>query len=889
MGIATLRPPRRFAVAALLFLVASPAFAQVQRSFLNPSFESPTLTAANAATGCYVQVDDASVPGWSTTHPNTVGSGTCTSPAAATGNLIELWRTNFNGVVARQGNNFAELNAAAASRMYQNACLINGEQINWRFSHRGRDSTTIRDVMDYNVGASLPIVRVGTTSNGAFNTVIVSQGTANAPASGGNGWVDYTGQFTYTGATGTNSLGFESISTANGNNSVGNFLDNIQIELRPFVEFVQPSSSTPESASSDIPTLRVNGTVFTAFNVTVQITGGTATLGTDYTTPGNSSTLTIAIPAGTYDGTSAGSLFALPVTVTQDSLVEGNETIVFQAQPSGTSPAPYLLASSTTCGGPVQTTWTYTIVDDDANISVTKNAAAPVAVAGQPTQFDIAYTVVVNNPTGVTANYGLVDTPGFDPDVSVVSASFTRNGGTATALAGSGPWTLQTQFRALAGGATDTYVVTVRVNIRRGSTTGNDTCATPSAAGSGLHNSATATLQATPANLNFNASACRNTPTPIWVTLRKQLASRAVATDQFQVRMRSGGNVVATATTSGSTVPASASTALTVLPAGNTLQFEEALKANGTGADQAPTNYASILSCTNATAGSPTVPPSGAGTTLATIRQWAEFTPAAGDDLDCTITNTAFAADLSITKTDGKTQYTPGTTSSYTIVVGNAGPSAASNAVFTDPAITNFAVAGVTCGSTIGGATCPTVANTTVALMQGTGIVIPSLPVGGSVTFTVTGTIGASATGNLTNVASIAPPAGQTDPVPGNNTATDTDTQNSQADLVIAKTNTPGVNGDVDQAADTVTAGNPTTYTIRVVNNGPSVATGAIVKDTAVSGLACPTGNVVSCAGAACPAGPITIANLQSGLTLGTLAVVAPNNAVTLVFSCNVP
>ena len=122
-------------------------------------------------------------------------------------------------------------------------------------------------------------------------------------------------RFTYAGATGTTSMGFESISAGSGSNTIGNFLDNIQIELRPFVEFVQPASATPESASSNLPTLRVNGTAFSAFTVTVQIIGGTATLGTDYTTPGNSPTLTITIPVGQYDGASAASLFALPIAV----------------------------------------------------------------------------------------------------------------------------------------------------------------------------------------------------------------------------------------------------------------------------------------------------------------------------------------------------------------------------------------------------------------------------------------------------------------------------------------------------------------------------------------------------------------------------------------------
>ncbi len=738
------------------FAMAGTAHAQVQRSFLNPGFETPALTASNTANGCYRQLDETLVPGWSTTHPSQAGSGDCTAPGASSGRLIELWRTNFQGIPARQGNNYAELNAEASSRMFQNACLINGEQINWRFSHRGRGSATVRDVMDFNVGASLPIVRVGTTSNGAFNTPVASQGVVAAPTSGGNGWIDYTGAFAYGGATGTSSLGFESISTGSGSNTVGNFLDNIQIELRPFVEFVQPGSSTPESASSNRPTLRVNGTVFSAFNVTVVVTGGTATLGTDYATPGNSTTMTVSIPAGVYDGTSVSSLFALPIAVTQDALVEGNETIQLQVQPTTTSPAPYLLSSSSSCGASAQTTWTYTIVDDDTSINLTKNAAAPVAVAGQPAQYDVVYTLVVNNPTLLAANYALSDTPGLEANVAIVSASYAVNSGPATALSGSGPWTLQPQWRTLAPGATDTYVLTVRISINRGGAIGNDACAVPSAAGAGLHNAASALLQGVAGNSTFNASACRNTPAPVWVTLRKQLTGRAIASDQVQVRLFSGGNLNASATTTGTTAPATASTGLVVLPAGNTMQFEEAVKANGTGADQAPANYGATLACTNATAGSTTVLPTGAGTALANRRQWPEFTPAGGDDLDCLITNTPASADLQITKTNTPAagasdqagdSVTRGTTTTYDLVVRNTGPASANNATLRDPSVSGLVgcVLGTPACVASGGASCPVSGNAagqlSVANLQGSGVQIPLLPMGGVATLKLACTV----------------------------------------------------------------------------------------------------------------------------------------------------
>ena len=61
-----------------------------------------------------------------------------------------------------------------------------------------------------------------------------------------------------------------------------------------------------------------------------------------------------------------------------------------------------------------------------------------------------------------------------------------------------------------------------------------------------------------------------------------------------------------------------------------------------------------------------------------------------------------------------------------------------------------------------------------------------------------------------------------TDPNPANNSATDTDTSRSRADLAITKTD----GHDLGRCRD------PDTYTIVVTNNGPSDVTGATVSDT---------------------------------------------------------
>jgi hypothetical protein len=75
-------------------------------------------------------------------------------------------------------------------------------------------------------------------------------------------------------------------------------------------------------------------------------------------------------------------------------------------------------------------------------------------------------------------------------------------------------------------------------------------------------------------------------------------------------------------------------------------------------------------------------------------------------------------------------------------------------------AITGIAAS---CGSAAGGATCGAVSvvgNT----VSGTVLL---LPVGGSVVITINGTVSPSTLGSFTNVGTVSPPAGTSDPTPG--------------------------------------------------------------------------------------------------------------------------
>ena len=103
----------------------------------------------------------------------------------------------------------------------------------------------------------------------------------------------------------------------------------------------------------------------------------------------------------------------------------------------------------------------------------------------------------------------------------------------------------------------------------------------------------------------------------------------------------------------------------------------------------------------------------------------------------------------------------PGGTVTYTVVVSNAGPQAANATTITD-AVPPLSGVTITCVAAEG-AGCPATAGLTTLNAVG----IPTLPSGGSVTFTISWT--APTSGSLSNSADVTPPSGVIDPISGNN------------------------------------------------------------------------------------------------------------------------
>ncbi|MEG2434608.1 MAG: hypothetical protein RSB25_23495, partial [Acinetobacter sp.] len=115
--------------------------------------------------------------------------------------------------------------------------------------------------MNFRAGTQ-PVISVSTSTIGEGSVVSCKTGTCDVAsrqlntdtgATAGSKitrWADYTGSFTYTGATGQTTIGFQSTS---GTGTSGNFLDNIQISVKPIIEFTSASYSVPENGSGVQP------------------------------------------------------------------------------------------------------------------------------------------------------------------------------------------------------------------------------------------------------------------------------------------------------------------------------------------------------------------------------------------------------------------------------------------------------------------------------------------------------------------------------------------------------------------------------------------------------------------------------------------------------------
>ncbi|HPA33939.1 MAG TPA: DUF11 domain-containing protein, partial [Anaerolineaceae bacterium] len=205
------------------------------------------------------------------------------------------------------------------------------------------------------------------------------------------------------------------------------------------------------------------------------------------------------------------------------------------------------------------------------------------------------------------------------------------------------------------------------------------------------------------------------------------------------------------------------------------------------------------------------------------------------DDDDVVIIYPIPVADLGVTKDDGATAYPPGGTITYTIVVSNGGPSNVLGATVSDTIPVQITGWSWTCVEAGGAAGCDPYTG------SGNFTDVVDLPVGGTITYTVTATIAPDATGDLVNMVTITPPAGVVDPELGNDSDEDTDVL---PEIAVVKTANP---------TSIPEPGGLVTFTFQVQNTGTVPLTITSLTDSIFGTLAgdadCQVGTILGVGG----------------------------------------
>jgi len=266
------------------------------RIIVNPSFENGSGIPHTNVAYLESQVgDNPTIDGWFSTHPSFNGSE----------GAIEHWASGFQSTPSDDGGYHVELNVSQPSRLYQIVYLVNGESIDFAYSHRKRQAGT--QTVEFSVFSQ----------DGSSEIQSLSTNTASSQTA----WDNVTGNTTFTGPTGVYQIGFEATAPATGGS--GNFLDNITIGLDGLTEFPTSTLTATEGDASFDPTILINGNVPTASSVTFTVdASSTAVEGVDFNFPNK----TLSIP-GTGD---YGLADALPIglTLLDDTLAQGSRTLV---------------------------------------------------------------------------------------------------------------------------------------------------------------------------------------------------------------------------------------------------------------------------------------------------------------------------------------------------------------------------------------------------------------------------------------------------------------------------------------------------------------------------------------------------------------------------------
>lgn len=324
-----------------------------------------------------------------------------------------------------------------------------------------------------------------------------------------------------------------------------------------------------------------------------------------------------------------------------DSIIRVNRIKVkCEADAAGYLAIPYTLAYSQNTGDPTCTPGTPSTYPKptkskcqtgtssvSGTVKVFSGAYIDVTKQTLPDGDSQAFSFSASGPTGSTVIAQKPDGTYYPATASAGANAIPVSPATLTITDGQ---TLRFFVNALSGGQ---QLVITEASTTNWETTASITCSNITGTPNPTVNNANRTIT-TNLNTTNSAAACTITNTKrSRITLAKNVGVRVDTADQFTVSASNGGTL--TGTTSATTSGTGSSASTTFYSSPNTALTLTDDKAAG---PTALTGYISSLTCTNAFAGSGATPNSSLPNGLLTTST--NITPAPGDDITCTYTNT---------------------------------------------------------------------------------------------------------------------------------------------------------------------------------------------------------------------------------------------------------
>ncbi|MGB9191213.1 MULTISPECIES: DUF11 domain-containing protein [unclassified Acinetobacter] len=392
---------------------------RIQRSFINMDLQKPTLTANYELLDANPTLVGTSkyIPGWRTTHKRYSGKEY----------PMEFWKgggpdgiSNNPNVTNNATNQYIELNAEEASNIYQSICLLPDDSFTWSFDHATRSVAS--EQAEFYIGK----VNGRTVSKVMSIGLSPTHTTTKTWANTGKKIFSLAGVIAQAGK-------YEFIFEARTYNNItyGNFIDNVNVQLRPAIEFSASSGVVLESDIGKTHSVDFNIVGNVKQDLTVKFIidnssiSNAAILGKDYElyqvnlingteqlTP-----ITVNSINGNYsfdyvikynpllDYDNGVVVKGLVIKVKNNEIIDGDKVIPFGLD-SIQSGGAVITSTGELCGNTPVSSFNYLIQDDDTDLSITKTLNEKAPLPEDTVSYDL---ILENKARGIASNVILKD------------------------------------------------------------------------------------------------------------------------------------------------------------------------------------------------------------------------------------------------------------------------------------------------------------------------------------------------------------------------------------------------------------------------------------------------------------------------------------------------